>query len=114
MKKALLALALVFLASCARDYMFDEPVKEPKKEKPFWWVLQKKDPGASMLEFEDRWYQYEARFDYVRPGENIQRNIMYGQCPIEQADFKVIDKESQQVVRLEHYNQIPCEPCHKR
>lgn len=114
MKKTLLALTLLFLASCAREYVFEEPVKEPKTERPFWWVLQKKENGSRELAYEDKWYRYEATFDYIRPGENIQKNIMYGQCPIEDAEYRVTDLETQQVVRLEHYNQIPCEPCHRR
>lgn len=114
MKKALVLLAVLLLASCAREYVFEEPVQEAKKEKPLWWVLQKKEKGSSVLEFEDKWYEYEARFHYITPGEDIQKNIIYGQCPIEDAEYKVTDKESRQVVRLEHYNQIPCEPCHKR
>lgn len=113
MKKAILAIALLSLASCAREYVFEKPA-EVKQERPLWWVLQKKESGATELEYKDKWYRYEATFDYIRPGEDIQKNILYGQCPIEDAEYKVTDLKTQQVVRLEHYNQIPCDPCHKR
>lgn len=114
MKKAFFALAILFLASCAREYLFEKPQQELKNEKPLWWVLQKKETGATALEFEDKWYRYEATFDYIKPGEYIQKNIIYGQCPIEDAEYKVTDLKTKQVVRLEHYNQIPCGPCHRR
>ena len=42
------------------------------------------------------------------------KNILYGQCPIARAEYKVTDKESNKVVRLEALNQIPCGPCHRR
>lgn len=114
MKKAFFALTMLFLASCAREYLFEEPQKELKNEKPLWWVLQKKEPGSTELAFEDKWYSYEARFEYIKPGENILKNFIYGQCPIESAEYKVTDKESHEVVRRESLNQIPCGPCHKR
>ena len=44
MKKAFFALAIAFLASCAREYLFEEPREELKNEQPLWWVLQKKEP----------------------------------------------------------------------
>ena len=114
MKKAFFALTVIFLASCAREYLFEEPRDEIKNERPLWWVLQKKETGATVLEFEDKWYRYEATFDYIKPGENIQKNIIYGQCPIASAEYKVTDKESHEVVRLEALNQTPCDPCHRR
>lgn len=116
MKRALLALALLFLASsCAGKYVFDDPGdKEIKKERPLWWVLRHKQSGATELEYEDKWYEYEAEFDYITPGEDIQKNVIYGQCPIEKAEYKVTDKATQQVVRLEHITQLPCDQCHKR
>jgi hypothetical protein len=114
MKRIALALALVFLSSCAREYVFEEPVREAKKESPFWWVLQKKETGAAELHYEDKWYSYEAEFDYIKPGDEIMRNVIYGQCPIESAEYKVTDKETHEVLRMETFNQIPCDPCHRR
>lgn len=114
MRKTLCALALLFLASCAREYVFEEPSAEVKKEKPLWWVLQKKESGAAELVYEDRFYKYEVEFDYIRPGEDVLKNAIYGQCPIEDAEYRVTDKETQEVVRLDHINQIPCDPCHRR
>lgn len=114
MKKAFLALSIAFLASCAREYLFEEPSEELKNERPLWWVLQKKEPGATELDYEDKWYRYEAEFEYIKPGEDILKNILYGQCPIARAGYKVTDKESNKVVRLEALNQIPCGPCHRR
>lgn len=114
MKKAFFAVALVFLASCAREYLFEKPQKEPKNERPLWWVLQKKEPGSAELDYEDEWYSYEAKFEYIKPGEDILKNVIFGQCPIAKAEYKVTDKASQEVVRFETLNQIPCEPCHRR
>lgn len=114
MKKSLLALSLVLLASCAREYLLERPEPETKEEKPLWWVLQKKEAGKTLLEYEDRFYEYEASFEYIRPGANIQRNILYGQCPIEEAEYRVTDKSTGRVVRRERMGQMPCGQCHLR
>lgn len=114
MKKTALAFMLLLLSSCAREYVFEEPGKETKRERPFWWVLQKKEAGAAGLRYEDEWYTYEAEFDYISPGEQIMKNVIYGQCPIRGAEYKVTDKENGEVLRMEAFNQIPCDPCHRR
>jgi hypothetical protein len=114
MKKVFLSFALLVLASCSREYLLEEPGQEAKNEKPLWWVLQKKETGARRLAYEDKWYSYEAKFEYISPGEDIMKNVIYGQCPIESADYKVTDKENNEVVRQETINQMPCGQCHKR
>lgn len=113
MKRTALGM-LLLLSACSREYLFEEPEREFKKERPLWWVLQQKEAGSSKLLYEDKWYRYEAEFEYIRPGEDVMKNVIYGQCPIESAEYKVIDKESRDVVRLETLNQIPCDPCHRR
>lgn len=73
MKKAFFALAVIFLASCAREYLLEKPREELKKEKPLWWVLQKKETGATELAYEDKWYSYEAKFEYIKAGREYTK-----------------------------------------
>ncbi|OGP13777.1 MAG: hypothetical protein A2054_04170 [Deltaproteobacteria bacterium GWA2_55_10] len=104
----------LLLQACDRQYLFERPGEEVKEEKPLWWVLQHKDPYSRNLEYEDKWYSYEAEFRYIRPGEDIFRTPLFAQCPIESARYKVTDKSTGEVVRRETLTQIPCGTCHRR
>ncbi|HBG45806.1 MAG TPA: hypothetical protein DDW94_02345 [Deltaproteobacteria bacterium] len=114
-KKILLLAALAFLfASCARERFLEAPEEDKKEERPLWWVLQHKETASKELSYEDRWYRYEAEFDYIQPGMDIYMNPLMSLCPIEKATYKVTDKETGEVVRAQTLFQIPCDTCHKR
>jgi len=114
-KKTALALVLLLLASsCAKGPAVESPAKETKTERPLWWVLRYKETGSERLAYEDKWYRYSAKFNYIKPGEAFFTNAVYSQCPIGSARYTVTDKESGLVVRLEDFDQIPCESCHRR
>jgi len=108
-----LALPLLFQA-CDRQYLLEPPDKAIKEEKPIWWVMQQKDPNSRDLDYEDRWYRYEAEFRYIRPGEDIYRTPLFAQCPIDSARYRVTDKDTGEVVRNETLTQMPCSNCHRR
>lgn len=108
-------LALPFLLqACDRQYLIERPGEAIKEEKPLWWVMQHKDAYSKDLEYEDKWYRYEAEFRYIRPGEDIYRTPLFAQCPVESARYKVTDKSTGEVVRRETLTQIPCGSCHRR
>lgn len=109
----MLVIFLLMLTACAvQKTVVEEP--EIKKELSFLQVLRYKAPGETLLAHEDKWFAYDARFDYVVKGEFDNANMIYGSCPIAKADYKVTDKETGQVIRAASYNQWPCDPCHAR
>lgn len=97
MKKAFFALAILFLASCVREYLFEKPQEEPKQSLPL------RTNGTAT-----RWSS--STLNRAR----ISTGIFYTASPIASAEYRVTDKESHEVVRRETLNQIPCGPCHKR
>ncbi|MBI5454941.1 MAG: hypothetical protein HY956_09945 [Deltaproteobacteria bacterium] len=110
--KRMLVILLLMLTACAVQKTVEEP--DVKKELSFLQVLRYKAPGETLLTHEDKWYLYDAKFDYVVKGEFDNANMMYGSCPIAKADYKVTDKETRLVIREATYNQWPCDPCHAR
>lgn len=112
--KTLFFAIFLLLQACDRQYLFESPGEAVKEEKPLWWVLQQMDPYSRNLEYEDRWYRYEADFMYIRPGVDIYMTPLFAQCPVESARYRVIDKSTGEVVRQEILTQIPCSNCHRR
>lgn len=112
--KRLLPVFLLTLTACASQYIIDKPEAEVKSEKPLWNILQHKEEGKSEFKYEDKWYEYDADFEYIQPGELIARNMLFSQCPVAVAEYTVKDKETGEVVRRETIPQVPCSPCHKR
>lgn len=110
--KQLSVILLLMLTACAAQKAVEE--KEVKKELSFPQVLTYKAPGETLLTHEDKWFVYDAKFDYVVKGEFDNTNRMYGSCPVAKADYKVTDKETRLVVREATYTQWPCDPCHSR
>lgn len=103
---------MVMVAACAAQKATEEP--EVKKELALWQVLRYKQPGEKTLLHEDKWYRYTVEFDYVIKGPFIATNMIGGNCPIDKAKYSVYDKETKETVRDVTYQQVPCDPCHRR
>lgn len=109
----LVALALV-LAACAADRETTKPEAAMEKEqRPLYEVLRHKNDGEKTVKYEDRWFAYEVELHFIGSGGRMQ-SAMFSACPVATADYRVLDKETGEVVREETVQQMPCDPCHKR
>jgi len=114
MKKLVLAALALVLAACAADREATKPEEAMTKEqRPLYEVLRHKDDGEKTVNYEDRWFTYEVELHFIGSGGRMQ-SAMFSACPVAGADYKVYDRESGEVVRDEHLEQMPCDPCHKR
>ncbi|MDO8426064.1 MAG: hypothetical protein Q7T24_00950 [Deltaproteobacteria bacterium] len=110
MRVFLVILSLVITA-CAAQTVVEEPVK---KELALWQVLQRMEKGQDAISCEDQWFRYSVELERVVKGRFDNVNAVYGQCPIDKAEFLVYDKETSRLISQEAVPQVPCDPCHRR
>jgi hypothetical protein len=128
MVRSLLVIILisVVVTACGsrKEIKIEKDVR--KKEMPLWQVLtHRRSPvsfysilvdkdkmvAADKFVYEDRWYRYIVEFERLKSG---QVNRIFTSCPISQAQYMVIDKKSDEVVRNETILQASCRSCHLR
>lgn len=113
MKKALLIILALSLASCAGKEI-EKKTLEDMKELSLWQILQYKEQGSPELRYEDERFIYNAKFQYLSAESVANKNMIYGMCPIEKTEYKVYDKLTKNYVREETLDQSTCKTCHRR
>ncbi len=129
MVRSLLVIILisVVVTACGprKEIKIEKDVR--KKEMPLWQVLthrrspvsfysilvdrDNKKVVADKFVYEDRWYKYIVNLEGFKPG---QVNRIVSSCPVSQAQYMVVDKKSDEVVRNETILQASCRSCHLR
>ena len=128
MVRSLLVIILisVVVTACGsrKEIKIEKDVR--KKEMPLWQVLthrrspvsfysilvdKNKMVVADKFVYEDRWYKYIVNLEGFTPG---QVNRIVSSCPVSQAQYMVVDKKSDEVVRNETILQASCRSCHLR
>ena len=113
MKKALLMTLLLSLGACAGEGVKKPPL-EAMEELALWQILQYKEEGSTELKHEDDRFLYDARFQYLSAKSVVNKNMIYGMCPIEKTEYRVYDKLTKGYVREETIDQSTCRTCHRR